>query len=86
MLKNFFNIKQKSLFIIHDPAGAKLLSKLRLTFRHLNDHIFCHSVKDAVNPMCGSETETTDHFFLLCQFFGINTQKLFNALLKTNPL
>ena len=36
MLKDFFNLKQKSLFAIHDPAGVKLLSRLRLKFSHLN--------------------------------------------------
>ena len=29
MLKDFFNLKQKSLFTIHDPRGVKLLSRLR---------------------------------------------------------
>ena len=34
--------------------------------------------------MCdsGSETETTDHFFLRCSFFAINRQKLLNDSLK----
>ena len=31
---------------------------------------------------CGSETETTDHFFLRCPFFMINRQKLPNGLLN----
>ena len=34
---------------------------------------------------CGSETETTDHFFLRCPFFTINRQKLLNDLLKIDP-
>ena len=34
---------------------------------------------------CGSETETTDHFFLRCPFFAINRQKLLNDLLKIDP-
>ena len=35
-------------------------------------------------PICdrGSETETTDHFFLRCPFFVINRQKLLNGLFK----
>ena len=52
MLKDFFNLKQKSLFVIRDPAGVKLLSRLRLKFIHLNEHKFCHNFKDAVIPMC----------------------------------
>ena len=87
MLKDFFSLKQKPLFVVHDPAGVKLLSRLRLKFSHLNEHKFHHNFKDALSPMCdyGSETETTDHFFLRCPFFAINRQKLLNNLLKIDP-
>ena len=87
MLKDFFNLKQKSLFAIHDPAGVKLLSRLRLKFSHLNEHKFRHNFKDALSPMCDcpSETETTDHYFLRCPFFAISRQKLLNDLLKIDP-
>ena len=87
MLKDFFNMKQKSLFAIHDPAGVKLLSRLRLKFSHLNEHKFRHNFKDALSPMCdcGSEIEATDHFFLRCPFFAINSQKLLKDLLKIDP-
>ena len=49
--------------------------------------IFRHNFKIALSPMCdcGSETETTDHFFLRCPFFTINRQKLLNDLLKIDP-
>ena len=72
MLKDFLNLKQKSLFAIHDPPGVKLLSRLK--FSHLNEHKFRHNFKDALSPMCdcGSKTETADHFFLRCPFFAIN--------------
>ena len=87
MLKDFFNSKQTSLSAIHDPAGVKLLSRLRLKSSHLNEHKFRHNFIDALSPMydCGSETETTDHFFLHCPFVAINRQKLFNDLLKIDP-
>ena len=63
------------------------MSRLWLRFSHLNEHKFCHNFKDALRPICdcGSETETTDHFFLCFPFFAINRQKLFNDLLKTDP-
>ena len=32
MFMDFFNLKQKSLFGIHDPAGIRLLSMLRIKF------------------------------------------------------
>ena len=87
MFKDSFNLKQKSLFAIHDPAGVKLLSRLRLKFSHLNEHKFRHNFKDALSSMydCGSETETTDHFFLRCPFFAIKRQKVLNDLLKFDP-
>ena len=78
MLKNFFSLNQRSLFSIHDPVGVKLLTRLRLQFSHLNEHKFRHNFKDCVSPMydCGVETETTSHFFLRCQFFANERQKL----------
>ena len=68
MLKNFFSLNQRSLFLIHDPVGVKLLTRLRLQFSHLNKYKFRHNFKDCVSPMCdcGAETETTSHFFLGC--------------------
>ena len=53
-------MKQKSLFAIHNPAGVKLLSRLRLKLSHLNEHKFRHNFKDVLTPLCdyGSETET----------------------------
>ena len=85
MLKDFFNLKQKSLFAIHDPAGVKLLSRLPLKFSHLNEYKFRHNFTDALSSMSdyGSENETTNYFFLRCPFFAINRQKLFNDSLKT---
>ena len=61
MLKNLFSLNQRSFFSIHDPLGAKMLTRLRLQFSHLNKHKFRHNFKDYVSPMCdfGAETETT---------------------------
>ena len=76
MLNNFFNLEHKSLFAIHDSAGAKLLSRLRLKFSHLNKHKFRHYFKDPLSPIsdCDSKTDTTDHFFLRCPFLAIQTR------------
>ena len=78
MLKNLFTLNQRSLFSIHDPVGVTMLTRLRLQFSLLNEHKFRHNFKDCVSPMCdcGAETETTSHFFLRCQFFGNERQKL----------
>ena len=80
MLMKFFSLQERSPFSIHDPTGVKLLTRLWLKFSHFNEHKFRHDFKDTVVAMCdcGTETETTDHFFLLCPFFVTETQKLFN--------
>ena len=54
LLKDFFNLKQKSLFAIRIRAGVKLLLRLRLKFNHLNQYKFRHNFKDALSPGCGS--------------------------------
>ena len=34
---------------------------------------------------CGSEVETTEHFFLCCQCFSIQRSELFNNLCNLDP-
>ena len=84
MIKDFFNLKQRTLFANDDSVGVNLLSRLRLKFSRLNEHKFRRNLKDAPSPMCdcGSETETTDHFFLCSLLFAENRQKLLNNLFK----
>ena len=76
----FFSLQERSLFSIHDPTGVRLLTRLWLKFSHLNEHTFCHNLQDTVVAMCdcGTETETTEHFFLRCPFFVTERQKLIN--------
>ena len=70
MLLKFFSLQERSLFSFHDPTGVKLLTRLRLEFSHLNERKFRHNFKDTVVATCdgGTETETTEYFFLLCHF------------------
>ena len=44
----FFSLQERSLFSLHDPTGAKLLTRFRLKFSHLNEHKFRHNFKDIV--------------------------------------
>ena len=76
----FFSLQGRSLFSIHAPTRVKLLTRLRLKFSHLNEHKFRHNFKDTVVAMCdsGTETETTEYFFLTCPFFVTEIQKLLN--------
>ena len=43
--------KENSLFSIYDPLGAKLLTRLRFQFSHLNEHKFRRGFEDTVNTM-----------------------------------
>ena len=41
-----------STYRIHNPAGIRLLTCLRLGLSHLNEHKFRHNFADCVNPLC----------------------------------
>ena len=71
ILMKFFSLQDRSLFSIHNSTDAKLLTRLSLKFSYLNKHKFRHNFKDTVVSMrdCGTETETTQQFFLRCPFF-----------------
>ena len=79
--------KENSLFCIYDPLGVKLLTRFRLRFSHLNEHKFRHGFSDTINPMCacGTETETTEHFLLRCQFYSTQRLELFEKLEQVEP-
>ena len=79
--------KENSLFSVYDPSGAKLLTRLRLQFSHLNEHKFRHGFNDTFNPMCacGAEIETTEHFLLRCHFYSTQRLELFDYLEKVDP-
>ena len=49
-----------STYIIHNPIGIRLLTRLRLGQSHLDYHKFRHNFADCVNPICfRSETPET---------------------------
>ena len=52
MLMKFFSLQERSIFSIHDPPGAKLLTRLWLKFGHLNKDKFCYDFKNSVVTMC----------------------------------
>ena len=69
--------KENSLFSVYDSRGAKLLTRLRLKFSHLNGQR--HDFNDAINSMCayGTEVETIEHFLLRCHFYSTLRLELF---------
>ena len=63
-MKKFKNIlikdiksNEMSFFSIHDSQGAKLLSRLRLNFSHLNEQKFGHTFKECGSTLCGCGLE-----------------------------
>ena len=85
--KSIINEKQEnSLFRVYDPLGVKLLTRLRLQFSHLNEHKFRHGFSDTGNPVraCGTEIETTEHFFLRCHLYRTQRLELFESLRKVD--
>ena len=77
--------KENSLFSVYDSRGAKLLTRLRLKFSHLNGQR--HGFNDAINSMCayGTEVETIEHFLLRCHFYSTLRLELFQNLEKIDP-
>ena len=65
---------QCSIYRIHNPAGLKLLTRLRLGLSHLNEHRFNHNFQSCVNPLCSCSLaiESTTHFLLHCHHFSEN--------------
>ena len=72
IILSFIRPKENSVFAMYGTKGFKALTRLRLNFRHLNEHKFRHDFKDAADPMrkCGLETETTPHLLLRCRMYS----------------
>ena len=79
--------KENSVFSVYDLYGVKLLTRLRLQFRHLKEHKFRHGFGDTVSPLCGcnAEIKDTEHFLLRCHFYSIQRFELFNNINKVDP-
>ena len=60
----------------------KLLTRLGLNFRHLNEHKFSHNFNDTTNPICscGAATETTFHYLLRCRIYSVQRVELLNGV------
>ena len=69
-----------------ERIGTKLLTRLRLGFSHLSEHIFRHNFADSLNPLfsCSLETESTLHFFLRYQNYTTLRRALMTDLKNIN--
>ena len=54
----------KPIYNVHNPVGLKLLTRLRLGFRPLNQHKFNCNFQDCLNPLCSCSLEIECFLFL----------------------
>ena len=78
----FIRPVERKIFNIDDPFGIKMLTRLRLGFRHLREHKFGHGFKDTLNPLyyCTIEAATIARYFLHCYFYNSSQDNLMNDL------
>ena len=77
---------QVQAYNINDAIGVKLITRLRLGFSHLREHIFKHNFQDTLNPLCSCsiKVESTSHYFLRFHFFDVLRATLMNDLRNIN--
>ena len=68
--------------------GIKLLSRIRLHFRRLNDHKCWHNFRATIDPMCscGLEPETMLHYLLRWNLYSDLWTELLNDICALNPI
>ena len=78
--------KKNSLFSIHNPVGAKHLTRLRLQLSCLNEHKSRHGFEDTISPMCScnTEIESNEHFPLRCHCYSSQRLEIFDKSNKIN--
>ena len=62
LIFDFIGPKENSVYPTNDISSLKLLTHLRLSFSHLNEHKFRLNFKNSINAICpcNFEPETTD--------------------------
>ena len=67
-LLSFIRPVQNKYYNIFDPKGLKFLFRLRLGFRHLNEHRLRHIFQGCMNPLCSCNLVVDDtlNYLLHC--------------------
>ena len=70
------------IYKIHDPLGLKLLTRLRLSLSHLNEHRFNHNFDSCINHLCSCslEVKLAKYFFLHCHHYTNIRKTLLNTV------
>ena len=78
------------VYNIQNYIGLKLLTRLKLSLSHLNEHRFNHNFQNCINLLCNCtlEVESTVHCFLHCNHYHNIRAKLLSSLevIDTNLL
>ena len=64
------------------------MARFKLQFSHLNEHMFKHTFRETISPMCacGAEVETTEHLPLRCQLYSAQRSEIFDKCQNVNPI
>ena len=70
------------VYRVHDPTGLSILTQLCVGLSKLNVHIFKHSFRDTLNPLCptNDSVEDTERYFLLCRTYDADRLDLLNSV------
>ena len=73
---------QSDVYNIFDPIGLKFMTRLRLDFSHLNEHIFRHNFQACLNHLCSRslQSEDTIHYLLHCHHLSQHRIDLVNSV------
>ena len=82
-LINFIRSLENKIFNIHDQFVIKLRKRLQLVFSHLREHKPWHNFLIHFRCSCSTELETTNRFFLHCQFYNVILANLMSDFIKT---
>ena len=80
--------KKQSIFNILNYDGMKRIYQLRVGLSPLKDHMKAHHFKNTPSDWCscGTDIETTYHFFLECPHFSIFRNELFRTVVEIAPV
>ena len=82
LFPNFIRRKRNSTYKIYDPLGIKLLTTLRLGFRHFSEQKFRHNFANSSLPLCSSSWVYTSFFFFL--WVPLNENDLLHVTMYVN--
>ena len=79
----FIHHSENRIFLFNNPKGIQLLTKLRLSLSHLQDHKFKHNFQDNLYPICNcckDIIETSCHCLLRCSLYTNKRLSLLNLI------